>query len=312
MAEVEIWRGGVNTWECDEMGHMNVRFYVARAQEGLAGLAMRLGLPHAFAVHADATLIVREHHVRFLREAHAGAALHMTGGVVSMGESDALLLQVIVHSLTGEPCATFLTRVSHATARVGRVFPWPSRTREAAEALRMEVPAHAAPRSISGEPVESQASLARADEMGLVCIGRGALDPRDCDGFGRMRPEHLMGRVSDGVPALLTGVRAAVAAAAAASGEAPRRVGGAVLEYRLVYLELPHAGDHLELRSGLAGFEAKTQRLNHWLLDPLTGAAWATTEAVAINFDLDARKAVPIAPAAIQALRGHVREGLGL
>ena len=32
---VEVWRGGVNTWECDEMGHLNVRFYVARAMEGL-------------------------------------------------------------------------------------------------------------------------------------------------------------------------------------------------------------------------------------------------------------------------------------
>ena len=26
---LEVWRGGVNTWECDEMGHLNVRFYVA-------------------------------------------------------------------------------------------------------------------------------------------------------------------------------------------------------------------------------------------------------------------------------------------
>ena len=30
-----VWRGGVNTWECDEMGHMNVRFYLAKAMEGL-------------------------------------------------------------------------------------------------------------------------------------------------------------------------------------------------------------------------------------------------------------------------------------
>jgi len=79
---IEIWRGGVNTWECDEMGHMNVRFYVARAMEGLVGLAAALGLPHAFAAHAGATLLVREQHIRFLREARAGAALHMTGGVV--------------------------------------------------------------------------------------------------------------------------------------------------------------------------------------------------------------------------------------
>ena len=33
---IELYRGSINTWECDEMGHMNVRFYVARMMEGLA------------------------------------------------------------------------------------------------------------------------------------------------------------------------------------------------------------------------------------------------------------------------------------
>lgn len=45
---VEVWRGGVNVWECDEMGHMNVRFYVTRAMQGLVGLAAELGMPEAF------------------------------------------------------------------------------------------------------------------------------------------------------------------------------------------------------------------------------------------------------------------------
>ena len=38
------YRGGVNTWECDEMGHMNVRFYVTKAEEGLGVFASALGL----------------------------------------------------------------------------------------------------------------------------------------------------------------------------------------------------------------------------------------------------------------------------
>ena len=46
---LEVWRGGVNTWECDRMGHLNVRFHVAHAAEGLVGLAAGLGLPRAFA-----------------------------------------------------------------------------------------------------------------------------------------------------------------------------------------------------------------------------------------------------------------------
>ena len=45
---VEVWRGGVNTWEIDMMGHLNVRFYVARAMEGLVGAAAALGMAGAF------------------------------------------------------------------------------------------------------------------------------------------------------------------------------------------------------------------------------------------------------------------------
>ena len=37
MAEIEVWRGGVATWECDAMGHLNVGFYVMKSMEALAG-----------------------------------------------------------------------------------------------------------------------------------------------------------------------------------------------------------------------------------------------------------------------------------
>src|SRR5690606_3148479 len=121
------------------MGHMNVRFWVAKAQEGLAGLAAELGMPRAYAANAEATLVVREQHIRFLREAHAGAALRMTGGVVELGDSDARLLLVIRHP-DGQPAATFQLVVEHVTSGDLRPFPWPARAQARAEALRIDVP----------------------------------------------------------------------------------------------------------------------------------------------------------------------------
>jgi acyl-CoA thioester hydrolase len=266
-------------------------------------------MEHAFTPRSTATLLVQDQHIRFLKEARAGTPLHMTGAVVTMEESGATLLQVLYHSRTGEPAASFLTRIAHASPLSLRPFPWPSRAREAAEALVSPVPPFAGPRSIAGGPVESSASMERAEHLGLGCIGRGVVGPRDCDVFGRMAVPDFIGRVSDGVPGLLSGVRTAVGDAA----EAPvARIGGAVLEYRLVYLRWPQAGDHLELRSGLAGVEEKTQRLVHWLLDPSTGAPWASAEAVAVNLDLDARKIVPIAPRAREALKGRIIADLAL
>jgi acyl-CoA thioester hydrolase len=306
---VEIWRGGVNTWDCDEMGHMNVRHYLVRAMEGLVGLAAELGLPHAFSPYANATLLVKEHHVRFLREAHAGAPLHMLGGVIEIGDSEARLLQLLVHSSTGELAATFQTTVVHATPRDGQVFPWPGIARERAETLKVEVPEQARSRSIALAPFTPTASLPRADALGLTRIGLGGLLPSDCDVFGRMRAEQFIGRVSDGIGAFIHPFRDVVVEHAEPR---PARTGGAVLEYRIAYLAWPGAGDRVEIRSGLIGTDARTMRVAHWLLDPATGQAWGTSEAVAVTFDLDARKVVPVSDAARTALGKHEVAGLTL
>ncbi|MGR4865593.1 thioesterase family protein [Caulobacter sp. LARHSG274] len=306
---VEIWRGGVNTWDCDEMGHMNVRFYVSRAMEGLAGLAAELGLPHAFSPYANATLVVREQHIRFLREAHAGAALHMLGGVIAISETEARLLQLLVHTATGQVAATFQTTVAHVTPREGEAFPWPGVVHQRAEALKVEVPDLAKARSLDLSPFTPTASLARADQLGLTRIGLGALTPTDCDVFGRMRGEQFIGRVSDGVNAFIAPFRDTVAALA---DPKPARIGGVVLEYRLAQLAWPRAGDRVELRSGLVGADSRTLRVAHWMLDPTTGRPWATSEAIAVTFDLDARKLVPISDAARAALTEKAVAGLGL
>jgi acyl-CoA thioester hydrolase len=306
---VEIWRGGVNTWDCDEMGHMNVRFYIVRAMEGLASMAAELCLPHAFTPYANATLLVKEHHVRFLREAHAGATLHMLGGVIEISETEAKILQLLVHSATGELAATFQTTVVHATPREGEVFPWPKITLERAKALMVEVPEKARARSIDLAPFTPTAGLERANALGLKRIGLGALSPAECDVFGRMRAEQFIGRVSDGINSFISPFRDVIVDHA---DHKPTRFGGAVLEYRLVYLRWPFAGDRVELRSGLIGSDPRTMRMAHWMLDPATGEALGTSEAVAITFDLDARKAVPITPAAQAALKAFSVEGLAL
>ena len=304
---LEVWRGGVNTWECDAMGHMNVRFYVARAMEGLVGLAGALGLSGAFRERANATLLIKDHHIRFLQEARAGAPLHMVAGVLDIGECEARFLQLLVHSTTGQLAASFQTVVTHATARDERPFPWSDATRAMADRLKVEPPERAAPRSLGLAPSAGRASLAQSEALGLVRLGAGAIGAADCDVFGRMRPEVMVGRVSDGVPGLRDVLRLE---AGEAASERPPGLGGAVLEYRIAYLAWPRAGDRYVVRSGLAAVGDKTHHYVHWVLDPDTGRAWGSSEAVAIALDLAARQIVPISPADQALLRTRITPGL--
>lgn len=302
---VEVWRGGVNAWECDHMGHMNVRFYVVRAMEGLGGFAAELGLGDVFGRRAASTLMVKDQHIRFMREAAPPAALHMTAGVLEVTDTEARVFQLLVHSLTGELAASFQTVIAHVTVSDRRPFPWSGRSRQRLEALKAEPPSAAWPRSLSLAATAGEASLTAANALDLMRIASGTVGVQDCDVFGRMRPEMLVGRISDGVPALRGRLNGDSGA-----GNGARRMGGAVLEYRIAYLGWPEAGSRLEVRSGLAAVDDTTQRFVHWILDPATERAWGSAEAVAADLDLDERKIVPFSPERRSHLESQVTQGL--
>jgi acyl-CoA thioester hydrolase len=287
------------------MGHLNVAFYVAKSVEALAGLAAELGMPRVFAPSAEATLIVHEQHIRFLREARPGAALSMTGGVLEIGEADARLFFLLRHH-DGGLAAAIQTVVVHATAGEGRAFPWPDRVRARAERLATQVPDGAGPRSIGLGPVETQASLARAEALGLRRTGLGVVDASDCDAFGRLRTEGFMHRLSDAIPNFFAGRRPGNV------DDGPPKIGGAAVEYRLIHHAWPRAGDRVELRSGSAGGDARIRRLVHWMLDPDTGRPWGSAEAIAVSFDLSTRKLISLSDEELARAEADAVPGLGL
>jgi acyl-CoA thioester hydrolase len=110
---------------------------------------------------------------------------------------------------------------------------------------------------------------------------------------------------------LLRPWREKVGREAEARGETAK-LGGAVLEYRLAYRRWPRAGDRFVIRSARGFQKEKTHSFVHWLIDPVSGEAWCTTEAVAVVLNLATRKIMP-ATAELQAsLREVAPEGLSV
>lgn len=293
---MEVWRGGVNAWECDEMGHMNTRFYVARCMEGLSVLFAFAGLPGLFAPGATATAQVDEMHIRFHREAQAATPLYMTAGFSALGESNAEIVALLRHDAGGALAATFRIAL-HACTPAGDSIVWPAPFAERAAALAMEVPPEAQPRSVRSGAAPSLGRSA-LDAHRRIALGSVAMS--DCDAFGRMVPQKFMGAVADGIRGLTAPLREIVARHAET---VPERFGGAVLESRIVLVGRPRAGDCFEVRSAFTGADARTFSLEHWMVDPAGGEVWGYMESVAIVFDLDRRKIVGITEAATAALR---------
>lgn len=307
---ITVWRGLANQWDCDEMGHMNVRVYVEKAMEGLAVFAAAIDMPHAYRLNTPSTLLPVDQHIRFMREALPGQPLTMIAQVLEVGESDAVIYQEMRHH-DGVPAAAFRTRINHAEAKLGKPFPWSARSRSALESLMGAAPRETAPRSIDPtgplRPLD-EATLAAAEAVNAPEIGLCAVPPAHCDLNGRMKAEWHLGRISDSVPNLLHDWRRRVAEAA---GEGVR-AGAAVLEYRLVYRRWPRAGDRLSIRTSLGEMDEKTHSLIHWVMDPEAGLPWATAEARAATLDIDRRKLIPAMKAQMAELARLAPPGLSI
>ena len=53
-------------------------------------------------------------------------------------------------------------------------------------------------------------------------------------------------------------------------------------------------------------------RMNHWLIDPVSGAAVATAENVSVNLDLKLRSAIVLPPDIEASMQTHVIKDLSM
>lgn len=264
--------------------------------DALGWLERQLGLP------ADLRLVLRDQHIKFLKEAAAGTPLYGVGGVTEVLADGLRVYLEIRHSRDGAVGATFINELACVRRRSLEPQPLPEAVAEAARLCLVALPGHALPRSVPVDRPLRRGSLALAEAAGFTRVGLSMVRASDLDGEGLFQAEGFIGRVSEGVPTLMAGWREEAAEEASALDGVERRAGAAVLEYRLSFLAWPGAGDMVAVSSGVVAVADKTMTLNHWLLDPVSGAPWCVAEAVAITFDLNARKAIATPPRARAAL----------
>lgn len=291
---VEVYRNSVQAWECDQMGHLNVQFYLDKAASGTAVLAQNLGLGPHFTRAEGARLQAREHHIRFHREQRAGAPLVIQAGVLGTRQNGLTVYLELTNPATAEVAATFVVETELARPGSAERLHLPHRALDRAEELQIDLPEQGKPRGIELYAPGPAPTLDNAKSQGMRQTYLGPVLQNMCCQDGRLADRSYMAVISDAVPNLLTDVRGALAKA--------KHIGGAALEYRLVYHSRPRVGDILCLQSGIKALGQKTYTLGHGLFDYSTGEAIATAEAVAVMFDLEERRAIELPPQARSAL----------
>ncbi|MCE9521011.1 MAG: thioesterase family protein [Alphaproteobacteria bacterium] len=301
---IEVARSSVQTWECDQMGHMNVQFYIAKADEGMAALGAALRLSPRAQQSDHAMLIPREQHIRFHRELRPGAPYAISGGVIGAQSEGLILYEEMQNTVAQNVAATFVTRAEWCDVAFRGGLPLPVEAIAKAPDFTIDLPSHGAPRGLDMALPRRTPTLKEAEALNLLTTFRGCVLPEHCDRAGYMTTRNYMARVSDAIPNLI--------AQTSGQDRSTGRIGGAALEYRFVYRTYAREGDLLILKSGLKSVSSKTYVWCHWLLDAETGECFATSEAVAVAMDLTERKAIEIPPELRARLESLVVPGLSV
>lgn len=278
--------GSVNTWECDENDHQNVRFYAHKTLQAMQSWAVEMtGRIEAVERVARA---IRCQHIRFLAEARAATPVRVEVGALSRTEAGLTLLAVMRHNATDKPLAAFTSTLDAETlgdllSAVGSVTP-------------AVAPEFALARGLAEDLPQAPSNLESAISAGYQVVGRGVIGGGECQADGLMSPWGYIGRVSDGMPNLSVILSTPEEREARESNQ----IGGAALEYRLEIIDPLKRDDVFIHLSGVSAIAEKTQRMSHVLINARTGTCAMQAAAIGVSMDLVTRRAIAI-PAARRA-----------
>jgi acyl-CoA thioester hydrolase len=299
---LDVLRSSVATWDCDHMGHMNVRHYFGRANEGLSVLCLQLGLSPRELQERGLVLRARDQHIRFSKELRPGAGYLMRAGGLEHTPTTLTTYEEL-RTVSDEVSATIVTELCLLERSTQQPVEWPSKLRDGLAQLQTELPAYAAARGVTARASRVRPTRGDAIARGMLPGYLGPVTPVDCDADGLMRESACIGRIADGIAHFFTRLQ---------SGSRPDGIGGAALEYRFVFHSWPRLSDVIEVRSALSLLNNKAMQVTHYMFDVATSECFASSQAVVVWFDLVARKAIAFPEDVRPQLQERVIQGLAI
>ena len=285
--------------EIDSLGHLNVRFYLARVDRASRRLLDALGLPEAELDRRHATLRRIDTYSRFRREQFEGAELTVYGGTLGCVGEQVRCYFEIRNPARNELAAHFVTGTVLGDRTSRQPLALPASVRQVNEQFGVQIPDHAMPRSLSLDPPrtdvpfeELMAEIDESAEFGMTGRREGVIEAEDCGPDGVLR---------DDVELMFVMFRRQVDTTDAKAFGPPvlhtdegHRFGWAMLETRNVELGRPRAGDAIVWLGADVAIAEKSRQSRRWAFVKSTGELLSIHDSVGVAMDLDARRAITI------------------
>ncbi len=132
---INTYRGTVMQWHCDQMGHMNVMWYVGKFDEATWNLFAMMGASADYLRKEDKAMAAVDQRIQYRRELLAGDTVVIDSGVLEIKPKSITFVHEMRHALTREVAATCRLVGVHMGRTTRKSEPFPQRVLEAARGL---------------------------------------------------------------------------------------------------------------------------------------------------------------------------------
>ena len=129
------YKGTVLPWHCDEMGHMNVMWYVGKFDEATRHFFHELGVTAQYVRESRRGMAAVEQSIQYKRELLAGDVVSVYSRLVDMKDRSVRFFHEMRNDGSGEVAATTTLTGVHFDLTARRACEFPERVKEKAAAL---------------------------------------------------------------------------------------------------------------------------------------------------------------------------------
>ncbi|HEX7005960.1 MAG TPA: thioesterase family protein [Alphaproteobacteria bacterium] len=120
------YRGAVQVWQCDHMGHMNVMWYVGKFDEGTWNFFASLGITGAYMRDRERGMAAVQQNITYRRELMAGDIVTVRSRLLEMRERVIRFEHVMYVGDTDEIAARCECTGVHIDRKTRKATPFPN------------------------------------------------------------------------------------------------------------------------------------------------------------------------------------------
>jgi len=279
----EMYKNSVEQHEIDNMGHMNVQFYVQHALNACDLYFKKKNWINK-SQSLDSMFNLETILIRYLREQTLATPFQISTNLVYVSHSKIVVFLEMHNLKKNAISAAFLLNFTYDATRnknklslsgIDTDRPLP----------KFSVPGHGLKKGLANLPILDLTSLNKNKKSNILDSFCGIATRKNSNEFNRLNAADYMGIVSKAVPHLLLEGGHSIE---------DTNIGGVALEYEFRFNRFVEVGNGVTLKSGLRHITEKIYIWTHWFIDISTTEVLAAADSVIITMDLKTRKSVPI------------------